>query len=110
MLEQKLEHHKWVDSEITQWWGKYHCTAGLQLNTIGFDQRKIYFYLYVCSEAGESKFVKLATSRIVFSDYGYRYNNHNDVKYKEGLHQCDQIGLLLIEMGDIFSYKSSPNK
>ena len=38
--------------------------AGLQLNKIGFDQNKNTL-LFVCSEAVESKLVKLETSRTV---------------------------------------------
>ena len=45
---------------------KDHCTTALQLNKIGFDQKKkIYDDQYVGSEADECKHVKLETSSSV---------------------------------------------
>ena len=43
---------------------KDHCTTGLQFNKTGTDQKEQMLF-FVCSEAGESKLVKLETSRTV---------------------------------------------
>ena len=49
-------------AESTHRWGKDHCTTSRQFNKIGFDQKE-HLLLFVCSEAVESKLVKLETSR-----------------------------------------------
>ena len=50
--------------ENTHRWGKDHCTDGLQFNNTGLDQGRKYV-VFGCSEAAESKLVKLETSHTV---------------------------------------------
>ena len=61
-----LSFSKWsqllrIVAENTHRWGKDHCTAGLQFNKTGLYQGRNYV-VFVCSEATESKLVKLETS------------------------------------------------
>ena len=53
-----------VLAENTHHRGKDRCTAVLQLNKVVFDQKE-HMLLFVCSEAVESKLVKLETSHTV---------------------------------------------
>ena len=46
----------YVGAENTHGRGKYHCTAGLQMNWIGFNQARRYFFVF--TETTESKPVK----------------------------------------------------
>ena len=51
-----------LKSENSHRWWKDHCTAGLQFNKTGFDQKIKYVVICICCEAAESKLVKLETN------------------------------------------------
>ena len=56
--------------------------AGLELNKTGTDQKE-HMLLFVCSEAVESKLVKLETRSTVFSDKANRHFIERENQRKE---------------------------
>ena len=80
----------YVGAENTHGRIKYHCTAGLQMNWIGFNQARRYFFVF--TETTESKPVKQETRStvilplrvsVVWNDFGSNPKRGSNIKTKK---------------------------